>query len=79
MSLDTTSAPDATLSSAAFAAALRPTPPVRVPGPGRRVVGIVGESLALVGIVFGIPFVILAIGIPIVLFVRLLLWLGGVR
>ena len=38
----------------------------------------VGEGLALVVIVCCIPFVILAIGLPIVLFVRLLLWVGGV-
>jgi hypothetical protein len=37
----------------------------------------VGEALALVGIVLCIPFVILAIGLPIVLFVRLLSWVGG--
>ena len=37
-----------------------------------------GEGLALVGMICCIPFVILAIGLPIVLFVRLLLWVGGV-
>jgi len=37
----------------------------------------VGEWLAAVGIVLCIPFVILAIGVPIALLVRFLLWIGG--
>jgi hypothetical protein len=48
-----------------------------VPGPFRRVAVVVGDVLGAVAIVLCIPFVILAIGIPIALFVRLLLWIGG--
>jgi hypothetical protein len=39
--------------------------------------GVIGEFLVLVGLVCCIPFVILGIGIPIALVVRLLLWVGG--
>jgi hypothetical protein len=38
---------------------------------------VVGDLFAAVGVVFCIPFVILAIGIPIVLCVRGLLWIAG--
>ena len=48
-----------------------------VPGPFRRVAGVVGDVLMAVAIVLCFPFVILAIGIPIALCVRLLLWSGG--
>ncbi|HXW06847.1 MAG TPA: hypothetical protein VD833_16555 [Vicinamibacterales bacterium] len=48
-----------------------------VPGPFRRAAVVVGDLLGAVAIVLCIPFVILAIGIPIALFVRLLLWIGG--
>jgi hypothetical protein len=61
----------------------------RAAGGGREVCGVgsgthtvtfarsVGDLFAAVGIVFCIPFVILAIGIPIVLGVRFLLWIAG--
>jgi hypothetical protein len=52
--------------------------PLEVPGWLRRAAAVVGELLALVGIVLCIPFVILAIGMPIALLVRFLLWIGGV-
>lgn len=42
----------------------------------RRVGALTGDLLVLAGILFCIPFVILAIGIPIALFVQLLLWVG---
>lgn len=38
---------------------------------------VVGDLLAAGAIVLGIPFAILAVGIPIALFVRLVLWIGG--
>ena len=41
-----------------------------------RVVSGAGDLLMLVGIVFCFPLVILAIGIPIALFLQLLLWIG---
>ncbi|HEU4891239.1 MAG TPA: hypothetical protein VFT47_06790 [Vicinamibacterales bacterium] len=50
----------------------------RRPDPGslRRAAAVVGDLLAAVAIVLCIPFVILAIGIPIALCLRLLLWTG---
>jgi hypothetical protein len=42
----------------------------------RRASELVGELLGLVGIALCIPIVILTIGIPVVLAVRLLLWLA---
>jgi hypothetical protein len=42
----------------------------------RDAVGAVGDGLLLVGIVLCIPFVILAIGVPLALLVRLLLWIA---
>jgi hypothetical protein len=40
---------------------------------------VVGDLLAAVGIVFCIPFVILALATPVVLCVRGLLWIVGMR
>jgi hypothetical protein len=34
------------------------------------------DVLMLLGVILSIPFVILAVGMPIVLVVRLLLWIG---
>jgi len=45
--------------------------------PFQRVVGAVGDMLGVVAVVLCVPFVILAIGLPLALGVRLLLWLGG--
>lgn len=47
------------------------------PGVLRRAVWFASETLALLGVVYAVPFVILAIGIPFALCVRLLLWVGG--
>ena len=44
--------------------------------PLRRAGAIAGDLFALGGIVFCIPFVILAVGIPIAGIVQLLLWIG---
>ena len=51
--------------------------PLKVPRWLRRAASVVGEVLALAGIVLCIPVAILAIGMPIALLVRLLLWVGG--
>jgi hypothetical protein len=75
--LDTTAPREAAPTSVALATTVRPV--IVVPGSLRRAAGVIGELLALVAIVFCFPVVILAIGIPIALFVRLLLWVGGVR
>lgn len=51
--------------------------PLVVPGLLRRGALVIGDLVAAVGIVVCIPFVILAIGIPIALSVRFLLWIAG--
>ena len=71
--LDTTAAP----ASMSLATTVGPATLV-VHGSLRRAAGVIGELLALVAIVFCFPVVILAIGIPVALFVRLLLWVGSV-
>ena len=76
--LETISPPDATLTTAAVTASLSHPPRLEGSRSLRRAAGVGGEFLALVGIVCCIPFVILAIGLPIALAVRLLLWVGGV-
>ena len=43
----------------------------------RRVARATGDLLMAVGLVFCIPFVILAIGIPVALLLRGLLWIAG--
>ena len=53
------------------------TQSIVVRSPLRRGNAIVGDLLGAVALVLCVPFVLLAIGSPIVLFVRLLLWLGG--
>jgi hypothetical protein len=49
----------------------------RVPGRLRGAAIDLADLLALPGLVLCLPFVILALGTPIVLFVRLLLWISG--
>jgi uncharacterized membrane protein len=67
----------ATLTRSPFATAVDQARPLIVPGLLRRAVLVVGDLLAAVGIVLCIPFAILAIGIPIALSVRFLLWIAG--
>jgi len=69
---------DATLTGTAIATPFNEARPLVVPGRLRRGAVMLGDLLALGGIVFCIPFVILAVGIPIALCVRLLLWITGV-
>ena len=68
---------DATLTKAALATTFDPARPLAVPGALRRAALAVGDLLAALAIVLGIPVVILAIGTPIALCLRLLLWIGG--
>ena len=51
--------------------------PLANAGALRRVAAVGGDLLAALAVVLSLPFVILAIGIPIALCVRLLLWIGG--
>jgi hypothetical protein len=68
---------EATLTGAALATRFDQARAPVVPGPFRRAAVVVGDLLGAVAIVLCIPLVILAIGIPIALCVRLLLWIGG--
>jgi hypothetical protein len=64
---------EATLTRAALATPFDQARALIVPGPFRRAAAVVGDVLGAVAIVLCIPFVILAIGIPVALCVRLLL------
>ena len=69
---------DATLTRAALATPVEQAGALIVPGPFlRRAAVVVGDVLGAGAIALCIPFVILAIGIPIALCVRLLVWIGG--
>jgi hypothetical protein len=68
---------EATLTRAALATTFDQARAAVVPGPFRRAAVVVGDLLGVVAIALCIPFMILAIGIPIALCVRLLLWIGG--
>jgi hypothetical protein len=68
---------EAALTRAAIATTFDQAPALAVPGPFRRAAVVVGDLLGAVAIVLCIPLVILTIGIPIALCVRLLLWIGG--
>ena len=48
-----------------------------VPGPLRRAAMVIGDLFAAVGIALCVPVVILAIGTPVALCVRFLLWIVG--
>ena len=65
------------LTRAALATTFDDASPLVVPNLVRRVALVIGEVLSAVAIVFCIPFVILAVGIPIALCVRFLLWIVG--
>ena len=69
---------EATLTRAALATTFDQAGAISAPGPFRRAAVVLGDLLGAMAIVLCIPFVILAIGIPIALCVRLLLWIGGV-
>ena len=62
--------------AAPYATTFDQVPALTVPGFFRRALIIAGDVLGAVAIVLCIPFAILAIGMPIALCVRLLLWIG---
>ena len=68
---------EATLTRAALATTVDQAGALIVPGPFGRAAVVVGDVLGAVAIVLCLPLVILAIGIPIALSVRLLLWSAG--
>lgn len=51
--------------------------PLEVPGPLRRASMVIGDLLAAVGIALSFPLVLLAVGIPMALCLRFLLWIVG--
>ena len=57
----------------------RPAPESTLVAPGalNRVTSVIADLLSGLAVVFSLPFVILAIGIPVALCVRLLLWMIG--
>jgi hypothetical protein len=69
---------EGTLTRAALATTFVRARPLIVPGLVRRAAIVIGDLLALAGIGLCVPVVILAIGTPLVLCVRLLLWIAGV-
>lgn len=75
MTFATSRAREGTLTRAALATTFDRASPLVVPGLVRRVAMVIGDVLSAVAIVLCIPFVILAIGIPIALCVRFLLWI----
>lgn len=77
MTLATGRLDGAALTRAALATTFNQARPLVVRGPLRRAAVLVGDLLGTGAIVLCIPFVILAIGTPIALCVRLLLWIGG--
>ena len=68
---------DATLTKTAVATTFDPARPLAIPAALRRAALAVGDLLSALAIVLCIPLAILAIGTPIALCVRLLLWIGG--
>jgi hypothetical protein len=68
---------DATLTRAALGTMLNDYGSLIAPGRLWHAAAVGGDVLAAVALVLCIPFMILAIGIPIALFVRALLWVGG--
>lgn len=67
----------APISRAGLATPFNEVRPLIVAGRLRRATVALGDLLGAVALVLSVPFVVLAIGIPIALCVRLLLWIVG--
>ena len=67
----------AVLPRVALAATFTEARPLLLARPLRRAAVLVGDVMGAVAIVLCVPFVIVAVGTPIALCVRLLLWVGG--
>ena len=67
----------AVLPRAALVATFTEARPLFLARPLRRAAALVGDLIGAVAVVLCVPFVILAVGTPIALCVRLLLWVGG--
>jgi hypothetical protein len=66
----------AVLARVASSATFDEAPPLFVASPLRRVAVVLGDLIEAAAVALCVPFVILAVGTPIVLCVRLLLWVG---
>ena len=77
MTFATARVEEATLTRGVLATSFTQAGPLGAPGRVRRTVVVVGDLLTAAAIVLCIPIVILAIGLPIALGLRLLLWIGG--
>ena len=77
MALTTNRTLPASLPRPRVAAAVHRVRPPTVPGLLRRGALVTADLLRAMGIVLCIPFIILAIGMPIALCVRFLLWITG--
>ena len=77
MTVATSRLADAALPRAALSITPNQAQSLVVPGRLWRAAVIIGDLLAAVALVLCVPFLILAIGTPIALCLRLLLWIGG--
>jgi hypothetical protein len=77
MTFATSRTHERTLTRAALATTFDHARPLVVPGALHRAAAVIGDLLGAVGLALCVPFVILAIGIPIALCLRFLLWLVG--
>ena len=77
MTFATSRLEDALLPRTALSTTLNQAQPLVVRGSLRRAAVVVGDLLGAVAIVLCIPLVTVAIGTPIALCLRLLLWIGG--
>ena len=68
---------EGSLTRAALATTFDHARPLVVPGALRRAAVVIVDLLGAAGLVLCVPFVILAIGIPIALCLRFLLWITG--
>lgn len=68
---------DTTPTRAVLPTAFDHAPALVVPGPWQRVAAVVGDLLGGLVMLLSIPLAILAVGVPLALCVRLVLWLGG--
>ena len=68
---------EGSLTTAALATTFDHGRPLVVPGALHRAAAIIADLLGAAGVLLCVPFVILAIGIPIALCLRFLLWIAG--
>lgn len=77
MTIATTESRQGTLATTALGTTSDHARPVVVPGVVRRAAATVGDLLGVAAIGLALPFVILAIGTPLALGIRVVLWIVG--